>query len=259
MICREVVRGTAPLGQGLGSATREEGRSSGRTGRRALAMGLAALAMLASTGIQAADDDDGSLEGDWSQKFTDKMKDSFGSAASKIGLGRPPGPPPAEAPSGCPTISLLPGTEVQRVMAPGQSDNQGVRYQYSLFTVGRECALSGGRVTLRIGANGRVLLGPAGAAGRFDIPIRVAVFDELQHKVVESRLFKIAATIPAGQSGAPFAFVSDAMTLSIASGRSRDYSIKVGIDTNAKGGTSEGTKPKRASRRTPAATESASR
>ncbi len=191
--------------------------------------------------------DDGD-EDSWSQKISDKMKDSISAATARMGMNKPPGPAPSEAPSGCPTISLLPGTESQRVMAPGATGNQGLRYQYSLQTVGRECTISGNRVTIKVGADGRVLLGPVGAAGRFDVPIRVAVFSEAQGKPIESKLFRMGVSVPAGQISAPFQFVSDSVVVQIPPGRTSEYSIKVGIDGGAKAGDA-GPKARHASRK----------
>ena len=233
-------------------------RKAGR--RRTLALAAAALGLatvVSATAFAADNDDEEPINGDWSSRLADRIKETVGGAAGRVGVGKPPAPPPAEAPSGCPTIALLPGTEAQRVTAAGQSDNQGVRYQYSLSTVGRECTQAAGRVIIKVGAEGRVLLGPAGSAGRFDVPVRVAIFDDLGGKVVESRLFKVPATVPAGQSGASFTFVSDAISLALP-GTLKNYSIKVGLDAAGKN-PAEPAKAKRAKRRTPAPEESASR
>lgn len=220
-------------------------------------MAFAATAAV-SHGAIAAEDDDDNGTGSWSDHIADKVKDAMTGAGKKLGLGKPPPPPPSEAPSGCPTIALLPGTEVQRVMAPGASDNQGVRYQFTLSNVGRECAVSGDRVSFKVGADGRVLLGPAGAAGRFDVPIRVAVFSETQQKPVESKLFRVPVSIAPGQDAAPFAFASDRMTLSVPRGRANEYSIKVGIDAGAGGGGGgPAVKTRHARRHKPAATQAA--
>ena len=89
--------------------------------------------------------DDGE-EGGWSAAISDKMKDSISAATARFGMNKPPGPAPLEAPSGCPTITLLPGTESQRIMTPGATGNLGLKYQYTLATVGRECVISGDRV-----------------------------------------------------------------------------------------------------------------
>ena len=191
--------------------------------------------------------DDGEQDS-WSEAISAKMKDSISAATARMGLNKPPGPAPLEAPSGCPTIALLPGTESQRVMTPGATGNLGLKYQYTLATVGRECVISGDRVSIKVGADGRVLLGPAGAAGRFDVPIRVAVYSEAQGKPVESKLFRMGVSVPAGQASVPFAFVSDNVVVRIPPGHTGEYSIKVGIDGGAKAG-EPGGKAKHASRK----------
>ena len=91
-----------------------------------------------------------------------------------------------------------------------------------------------------------MLLGPAGAAGRFDVPIRVAVFSETQGKPVESKLFRMGVSVPAGQASVPFQFVSENVVVRIPPGHTGEYSIKVGIDGGAKAGET-GAKAKHAS------------
>ena len=221
-----------------------EGTVRRRRVRCAALVGMTLAAMVVSGAAGAKEDDE---EDSWSQAISEKMKDSISSATARMGLNKPPGPAPSEAPSGCPTISLLPGTESTRVMAPGATGNQGLRYQYSLQTVGRECTISGDRVSIRVGADGRVLLGPAGAAGRFDVPIRVAVFSESQGKPVESKLFRMGVSVPSGQASVPFQFVSDSVVVRIPPGRTGEYSIKVGIDGGGKA--DAGSKTKHASRK----------
>ncbi len=227
-----------------------KGHLGWRRYRTVFCMTAVASAMVMPAVAIAADDED--APPGWSDKIADQMKDAVSGATRKLGLDKPPGPPPSEAPSGCPTIALLPGTEAQRVAAPGAVGNQGVRYQYSLLNVGRECAVSGGRVTIKVGADGRVLLGPAGAPGHFDVPIRVAVFSEAQQKPIESRLFRVPVNVGAGQAGAPFDFLSDGISVAIPQGHSGEYSIKVGIDGGKGGG--DVAKPKHARRNKAAAT-----
>ncbi len=214
------------------------GRGDSRmaNGLRSAAM-LLCLTMATSTAAlwtsaaHAADDDDGGLSPSWSDRMSDSIKASIGKATNAVGLNKPPGPAPREAPSGCPTIAILDGTQVQRVMTPGATGNAGLRYQYSLNEVGRECTTSGGRIAVKVGANGRVLLGPVGSAGHFDVPIRVVVFSDADQKPVESKLFRVPATVGAGQASIPFEFVSEMITVPVAAGRTAaDYSIKVGID-----------------------------
>ena len=219
----------------------------GRGPAAALLVGTLAAGVACAPGAQAADDADDGLSSSWSDKISDSFKNGITKATHAVGLGKPPGPAPKEAPSGCPSIAILDGTQVSRVMAPGATGNAGLRYQYSLYDVGRECTLAGSQVSVKVGAGGRVLLGPAGAAGHFDVPIRVVVFSEVEQKPVQSKLFKVPATMAAGQASVPFQLVSDAMAVSIPAGRSAgDYSIKVGIDAGkSDAGPTAATKPRR--------------
>ena len=210
-----------------------------------------ALTVSSLASAASSDDDESYSTPGWSDKISDSIKESINGATRKMGLNKQM-PPPPESPSGCPTINILPGTESQRVSAPGTTGNQGLRYQYSLMNVGRECSLASNRVTLKVGVEGRVLLGPAGTSGHYDVPIRVAIFSEAQQKPVESKLFKVPVSIGAGQAGAPFNFVSDALTFAVLQGKSTDYSIKVGFDAGKGGGPGDAAaKPKHARRHKP--------
>lgn len=197
-------------------------------------LGLLALSLVAVQPARADDDDEDSAS--FTDKIGDSIKNTFNGAGKAVGLGSKPDlPPPVEAPSGCPTIAILDGTAGQRVMAAGATGNQGVRYQFSLSRVGRQCSISGGEVSIKVAADGRVLLGPSGSAGTFDVPIRVVVFSEVEQKPVTSKLYRVPASVGAGQGGAPFQFLSDNIVVPVSGSASTDYSIKVGIDVG-KGG-----------------------
>jgi hypothetical protein len=199
----------------------------------AIGAGVLSLTLCAGTPARADDDDDDSS---WTDKIGDGIKNTFTSAGKAVGLGsKPEGPPARESPSGCPTIAVLDGTAGSRVMAANGAGNQGVRYQFSLGDVGRQCSVGGGRASIKVGASGRVLLGPAGAPGTFDVPIRVVVYSELQQKPVTSKLYRVPASVPAGRSSAPFQFVSDDIVVPTSGNAAAEYSIKIGLDSG-KGG-----------------------
>lgn len=221
--------------------------------RAALLLAVSLIAASSVSQAWAADDDDGSSS--WSDSISNSLKNTFGGTSKMFGFGKPPAPPPPEAPSGCPTIAILDGTSAQRVMAPGATGNAGLKVQYSLLNVARQCSMSGTQMSVKVGGDGRVLLGPAGSNGRFDVPIRVVIFSEAQQKPVESKLYRVQASIGAGQSATPFEFVSDNIVVPVAGGRTAaDYSIKVGIDS----GKGSGVPAKAARHRRQKPTESAS-
>ena len=60
--------------------------------------------------------------------------------------------------------------------APGkQAVGNDVRFQATITRTARECSINGGEITARIGIQGRVIAGPAGAPPSVQVPLRVAV------------------------------------------------------------------------------------
>ena len=137
--------------------------------------------------------------------------------------------PQTEAPVECPTIEVLDGTSSVRTYA-GEHSNAGVRYQFSLGDIARECSKNGSNLVLKVGAEGRVLLGPAGSPGNFTVPIRVAVRNDATQKVVYSQLNRIAAGVPAGGTETAFTYVSEPFQVPIVAHPDEDYVILVGFD-----------------------------
>jgi hypothetical protein len=130
----------------------------------------------------------------------------------------------------CPEIVVLDGTAAQRVYAGGAS-NEGLRYQFSLGDVARECSVQGGQISLKVGIEGKVLLGPNGSPGNFTAPIRVAVVRESDQHPIISKLYHVSANIAAGQTQGGFALVSEPLVVPFTQEHAEvDYTIKVGFD-----------------------------
>ncbi len=81
----------------------------------------------------------------------------------------------------CPEIKVRDGGEVFAVYQPGrQGDAQGLRYQAIIDEESRNCVVSDGLITVKMGVVGRLLAGPQGLSGTVDVPVRFAVVrDEL--------------------------------------------------------------------------------
>jgi hypothetical protein len=122
------------------------------------------------------------------------------------------------------------GAAAHRVYA-GQQSNANVRYQFSMGEVARECRVAGSQLILKIGVEGRVLLGPAGSPGAFTVPVTIAVRDEASRQIVANRSYRVAANIAQGSSNTTFAVVSDEIAVPFKSAAaSEDYQIFVGFD-----------------------------
>ena len=154
--------------------------------------------------------------------------------ANILAFGRPTAPPaPAAADPNairliCPNIEVPDGLAALRV---GGQDSGSVRYQYSLGDTARECSVANGQLTLRVGVEGRVLIGPAGSAGSFSVPVRVAIQRTSDQKAETSKVYKVAVSVPAGETQGSFNLVTDPITVPFKhEDATDDYSIIVGFD-----------------------------
>ena len=76
----------------------------------------------------------------------------------------------------CPPVTVRAGASTYAVAAPGkQPVGNDLRFQATITKMARECTVNGGVITARIGIQGRVIAGPAGAPSSVQVPIRVAV------------------------------------------------------------------------------------
>jgi len=132
----------------------------------------------------------------------------------------------------CPEIIVLDGTAAHRVYK-GPESNETLEYQYSLGDVARECIHQGNQIAMKVGIEGRVLLGPAGAPGSFSVPVRVAIVKTTTDETaVISKLYTASVNVAPGQTEGGFTIVTEPMLAPfIQEHTADDYTIKVGIDT----------------------------
>ena len=101
------------------------------------------------------------------------------------------------------------------VNSPG-SDNPalGLRYQASFTQTARECILRGNDLTIKVGVQGRIVVGPAGGPGTLSIPLRYALVREgREPKTLWTKLFTIPVTIPENQLNLPWLHIEEEMTV----------------------------------------------
>lgn len=142
----------------------------------------------------------------------------------------------------CPLIDVPEGTSNIRIGA-----GESLRHQYSLGDMSRECTVANGQIGIRVGVTGRVLAGPAGGAGSFSVPVRVGIRRESDQKVITSKTYRVAASIPAGGSQADFSVISDPLYIPYTREEANeDFMVIVGFDRA--GGAGAEAKPRRARR-----------
>lgn len=145
----------------------------------------------------------------------------------------------------CPEIIILEGTAASQVHAGTPPSSANLRYQFGLTDAARECSLEGDQLTIKIGVAGKVLLGPAGSAGTYTVPVRMAIVREQGNEPLVSKLYRASVTVGATSADADFTIVSELLHVPfIQDHAEEDYSIKVGIDEAASADKSAGKRTK---------------
>ena len=138
---------------------------------------------------------------------------------------------PVEVEVECPDVLVADGQAAMRTYAGADKSSAGVKHQYSFGEMSRECRAVDDRIDIRVGVSGYVLSGPMGGPGAFQVPVRVSVRRDSDGQMVQSKSYKVSATIGADQAQTAFSFVSDPLTVPlIRTDASMDYSIFVGFD-----------------------------
>jgi hypothetical protein len=168
-----------------------------------------------------------------SQSLGDRFRSLFG--------GRPEQPAEAAAPSEgetdltCPPVSIRAGASTYAVAAPGkQPVGNDLRVQATITRTARDCTRTGDQITARIGIQGRVIAGPAGAPSTVEIPLRVAVVQGgVQEKTIATKAYR--TTVAMSEDGSvPFALVAEDLVYPVPLGAAADsYIFYIGFDPQA--------------------------
>lgn len=203
----------------------KELRSSRHALRRGTAVALALSVALASISPVAA------------QSLGDRFKSLFGGKPDEPAQPKPAPAPgqPADDDVDCPQVTVRAGASTYAVGVTGKpAVGNEVRFQATITKMARECFRNGGDITARIGIQGRVIAGPAGAPATVEVPLRVAVVQGgVGEKVIASKAYRTTVEMSEGGS-VPFTFVAEDLAYPIPSAAVADsYIFYVGFDPQA--------------------------
>ncbi len=89
-----------------------------------------------------------------------------------------------EVAAGCPRFIVAPRDNHITFYEPGRAgDGLAIMHRGEITKTARECQVEPGRVTIKYGFSGRVLLGPKGKPGDIKLPLNVVVNDSKREKV----------------------------------------------------------------------------
>ena len=145
-----------------------------------------------------------------------------------------PAPAPATASadgraSSCPQVVAWPNEKLRTVYQRGHDGEADfIVYRGEITKLSRECQLSGGRVLVKYGYAGRVLLGPKGHAGSYSLPVSVKATDAYKAQIAQDRM-SVRVTVPGDQTVGYFSMVRQ-ISLPVRTGtRLEDYKIFVAL------------------------------
>src|SRR5262249_25376909 len=186
----------------MGPGNCERGR-----GRRGAAGLIVSAAMLSGCSLASSGG-----SSDSSPSFATPVAKFFSGATPG---GTPPHSPPPSAPDvECPGGDIRTRASTMNIAAKAADATAGdLRYQLSFGQTARECAVQGATLIIKVGVQGRVILGPMGSPGQVEVPLRYAVVREgPQPKTVVTKFKRIAVTIAPGQTHVQFVDIEEGLT-----------------------------------------------
>jgi hypothetical protein len=200
-------------------------RVSGGRSRRIIRLAPLAALTLAITGCSSSSGGDGT-----------SFSDRFNRAMS---IGSTTAPAPAATTGAAANLDTCPNVDIRQgagtiAINTNARDPQAMqlRYQISVAQTARECANVAGNLQIKVGMQGRMVLGPAGTPGTIEIPVRYALVEEgPQPKTIYSKLYRVPVNLAEGQPSVAFTHIEEAMSVPMPSPTVFDrYVIYVGFD-----------------------------
>lgn len=150
-------------------------------------------------------------------------------SAAKSGDGAAPAAISADA-GGCPRFVVGQRDNNLTIYESGRvGDGLAILHRGEITKTGRECLIDGGKVTIRYGFAGRVLLGPKGKTGNIKLPVNITITDAKREKIAGDSI-KVDVDIAVDKPIGYFSAVKS-ITIPIPEGsRPGEFEILVGFD-----------------------------
>ena len=163
-----------------------------------------------------------------SQWLTDPLADFFAGSSDTA-----PQPVAGAAPNvACPYIQIREGASTLTISAGGANAALSLKYEGTFVRAARQCSLVAGQIVLKVGVEGRIVLGPQGAPGQVNVPLRIAVVDESPagSKTIATKLIIIPVTVQSIDDNPTFAHVDELTFPLPSSAELENYIIYIGFD-----------------------------
>jgi len=164
--------------------------------------------------------------------FKDKITSFFSSKSATA-------PQPvanAQADVDCPFIDIRQGASTLTIPPPlpdGGNEAMTLKYQGDFVRAARECKVVGNQMVIKIGVQGRIIVGPAGGPGQVEVPLRIAVVTAptAGSKTIVTKLIRIPVTVAVGDGQATFTHIEDGLAFPLPPSADLDtYIVYIGFD-----------------------------
>lgn len=134
----------------------------------------------------------------------------------------------------CPHVEIRQGASTLTIGPTGDKSTMSLKYQGSFARVARECAVLDGNMVMKVGVEGRVVIGPAGGPGQVDVPLRVAVVQETPGgtRPITTKFIRIPVSVGPNDGNVPFTHIEEALSFPLPMPTSLldSYIVYVGFD-----------------------------
>jgi hypothetical protein len=168
-----------------------------------------------------------------SQSLTDRFKSLFGGSKTEETAPTVSNEPQDDLT--CPPVSIRAGASTYAVAAPGkQAVGNDLRFQATITRTARQCTKTGDQIIARVGIQGRIIAGPAGAPSSVAIPLRVAVVQGgVAEKTIATKAYQTTVSM-SEDSSVPFSLVAEDLEYPVPPGATGDsYIFYIGFDPQA--------------------------
>lgn len=193
--------------------------------------------MLAGALVLAGCSSSSSVSGspDATPSLTSRLSSYFTGGSKQAPPAAPAAPAqPVAATVDCPGVDIRQGAATLNIAAKGvQSPTPAdVRYQLSFGQFARECSAANGTFNIKVGVQGRVILGPQGGPGNVEVPLRYAVVQEgPDPKVIVTRFKRISVAVGPNDTNVAFTDVEDGLNFPVPPAAELEaYVVYVGFD-----------------------------
>jgi hypothetical protein len=164
---------------------------------------------------------------------------SFGSrfagffSSATPGVTQAASPTPSAPDIECPGVGIRTGASTLNIASKtGQATAGDLRYQVSFGQTARECSVLGTDMSIKVGVEGRIILGPMGGPGTVEVPLRYAVVREgREPKTVATKFKRLPVTIGPDQTHVQFIDVEEGLMFPLPPNMElQAYIVYVGFD-----------------------------